>query len=162
MLSKFRLNGRVWIIQYEGLRQICFKCGYLGHKDDQCPKFKNPNIEGSNGNASTKDQEQISKNTDPPKKPGEHDQFGAWMLVQRTPRRVTTRPRSKNSKQVETGAGVKQGQGKHDVVQGGDNHRTPKVEKHSIQSNPSQVASRVTILENSAEGDNLIRQDMEI
>lgn len=41
LLSKFRLNGRVWRIQYEGLRQICFKCGHLGHKDTECPKFRN-------------------------------------------------------------------------------------------------------------------------
>lgn len=27
LLSKFRLNGRIWKIQYEGLRMICFKCG---------------------------------------------------------------------------------------------------------------------------------------
>jgi len=35
-LSKFRLNGRVWGIQYEGLKMICFKCGRQGHKEEAC------------------------------------------------------------------------------------------------------------------------------
>lgn len=33
LLSKFRLNGRVWGIQYEELRMICFNCGRQGHKE---------------------------------------------------------------------------------------------------------------------------------
>ena len=36
LLSKFRLNGRVWGIQYEGLKMICFKCGRQGHKEENC------------------------------------------------------------------------------------------------------------------------------
>ena len=36
LLSKFRLNGRVWGIQYEGLKMICFHCGRQGHKEDAC------------------------------------------------------------------------------------------------------------------------------
>ena len=36
LLSKFRLNDRVWGIQYEGLKMICFKCGHQGHKEDAC------------------------------------------------------------------------------------------------------------------------------
>lgn len=39
LMSKFWLNGRVWMVQYEGLRQICFKCGKLGHKDSSCTTF---------------------------------------------------------------------------------------------------------------------------
>ena len=37
LLSKFRLNGRIWKVQYEGLRMICFKCGTQGHKEESCP-----------------------------------------------------------------------------------------------------------------------------
>ena len=36
LLSKFRLNGRVWGIQYEVLWMICFKCERQGHKEDAC------------------------------------------------------------------------------------------------------------------------------
>ncbi|XP_074293356.1 uncharacterized protein LOC141620361 [Silene latifolia] len=31
LLLKFRLYGKVYRIQYEGLKMICFKCGCLGH-----------------------------------------------------------------------------------------------------------------------------------
>jgi len=50
LLSKFRLNGRVWGIQYEGLKMICFKCGGQGHKEDACgieksaPQDEVPNV----------------------------------------------------------------------------------------------------------------------
>lgn len=37
LLSKFCLNGKIWRIQYEGLRMICFQCGKQGHKEDNCP-----------------------------------------------------------------------------------------------------------------------------
>lgn len=39
LLSKFRLNGRIWKIQYQGLRLICFKCVKLGHKDEERDLF---------------------------------------------------------------------------------------------------------------------------
>ncbi|XP_021849548.2 uncharacterized protein [Spinacia oleracea] len=42
LLSKFWLNGKIWKIQYEGIRMICFKCGTMGHNDEECPKFKQP------------------------------------------------------------------------------------------------------------------------
>ncbi|XP_074287666.1 uncharacterized protein At4g02000-like [Silene latifolia] len=36
LLSKFRLNKKVYHIQYEGLRMICFECGRLGHLKENC------------------------------------------------------------------------------------------------------------------------------
>lgn len=39
MLSKFRLKGRTWGIQYEGLKLICFKCGKSGHREAECNLF---------------------------------------------------------------------------------------------------------------------------
>jgi len=37
LLSKFRLNGRIWKIQYKGLKFICFRRGKIGHSEDSCP-----------------------------------------------------------------------------------------------------------------------------
>ena len=33
----FKLHGKVWGIQYEELKLICFKCGKIGHREDNCP-----------------------------------------------------------------------------------------------------------------------------
>lgn len=45
LLSKFRLKGRTWRIQYEGLRMVCFKCGKLGHNEEACQPSILPNID---------------------------------------------------------------------------------------------------------------------
>ncbi|XP_056690284.1 uncharacterized protein [Spinacia oleracea] len=106
LLSKFRLNGRVWRIQYEGLRQICFKCGHLGHKDAECPKFEaslTTTDVGVGGELVERPREAEKK----AQKPEEHDSYGAWMLVQRAPRRTNTRTRSiqgRNTDQRESGS----------------------------------------------------------
>ncbi|XP_021734047.1 uncharacterized protein LOC110700755 [Chenopodium quinoa] len=42
LLSKFWLKGRIWKIQYEGLRMICFNCGKIGHQGDNCESMEHP------------------------------------------------------------------------------------------------------------------------
>ncbi|XP_021724672.1 uncharacterized protein LOC110691991 [Chenopodium quinoa] len=34
LLAKFWLKGRIWRIQYEGIKMLCYKCGRLGHVED--------------------------------------------------------------------------------------------------------------------------------
>lgn len=36
LLSKFWLKGRMWRIQYEGLRMVCFKCEKHVHVKEEC------------------------------------------------------------------------------------------------------------------------------
>ena len=77
LLSRFRLNGRIWRIQYEGLRMICFKCGTQGHKEDACPNDKFKEHDGG------KQSEQPITN---PPRPEEENAYGSWMLVRKPPR----------------------------------------------------------------------------
>ncbi|XP_010689461.1 uncharacterized protein LOC104903161 [Beta vulgaris subsp. vulgaris] len=89
LLSKFKLNKRVWMIQYEGLKMICFKCGHLGHKEDGCPVFREPQSEervvqdtagrSNLGAYETQDSGWQSEVQD--------KSYGAWMIVQRQVRR---------------------------------------------------------------------------
>ena len=88
LLSRFRLNGRVWGIQYEGLKQICFKCGHLGHKEDGCPRFGRP-VEGvlENLNAHMDKPRSASSSNPNVHRPDGNAKCGAWMLVQKPTRR---------------------------------------------------------------------------
>ncbi|XP_021846727.1 uncharacterized protein [Spinacia oleracea] len=101
LLAKFRLNGRIWKIQYEGLRLICFKCGHLGHKYSDCTMFRSPPeqqmVSANNGEGSVA----VSKEVDTRRKPEEADQYGSWMLVQKTTRKYNTRPRNGANKQAQ-------------------------------------------------------------
>lgn len=92
LLSKFKLNGRIWKIQYEGLKMICFKCGHLGHKEDKCESFqsnanmsvqqdeaRNPNYIGGNGSGVKQVGPEVSS------------KYGEWMLVTRATRRSNSK-----------------------------------------------------------------------
>ncbi|XP_019150319.1 PREDICTED: uncharacterized protein LOC109147133 [Ipomoea nil] len=36
LLAKFDLHDKVWLIEYEGLHLVCFKCGIYSHKQEHC------------------------------------------------------------------------------------------------------------------------------
>ena len=52
-LSKFKLGGRIWRIQYEGLKQIWFKCGKFEHREDSCDMFHIASNEASEAQMET-------------------------------------------------------------------------------------------------------------
>jgi len=90
LLSKFKLHGRVWRIQYEGLRLICFKCGKIGHEEETCP------LNGQ-ANGDIGDYKRIRHNPTmmvPPLRPKYKEEFGSWMLVKKSPRRKSARSES--------------------------------------------------------------------
>ena len=92
LLSKFRLNGRVWGIQYEELKQICFKCGHLGHKEDGCAVFGKP-ADGMGGNpVINQDKPRAASSSNPMTiRPNVTEKYGAWMLVQKPTRRYASK-----------------------------------------------------------------------
>lgn len=88
LLSKFRLNGRVWGIKYEGMRQICFKCGKLGHKEGGCDLFQGSVALTAECELQENAGDMVKKPTQAPiSRPEEVDKYGAWMMVQRPIRR---------------------------------------------------------------------------
>lgn len=98
LLSKFRLNGRVWMIQYEGLRQICFKCGKLGHKEEQCTTFTREDS-SSQGLNVEKGQIEANKIKASATQVTE-ERYGSWMLVQRPSRRTINRKQASQSRNL--------------------------------------------------------------
>ncbi|KAL2944456.1 hypothetical protein RDABS01_032803 [Bienertia sinuspersici] len=87
LLSKFWLKGKIWKIQYEGLRLICYNCGKINHKEEECPKLHN--------------HEDIGKEINPNdlkngvrENPEQLEDFGSWMLVKK-PTRTRPQPKQK-------------------------------------------------------------------
>ncbi|XP_056690305.1 uncharacterized protein [Spinacia oleracea] len=132
LLSKFRLNGRIWKVQYEGLRLICFKCGHLGHKEGECTLFDKTEEGGKNQQETTKegnDQESNSKpGGDAHSKLEEKGQYGSWMLVQKAPRRVLTKNKGVQNK-------TQQGQQSNKEAVNGPNGNN---QNHKSQDNAKQ------------------------
>ncbi|KAJ8423230.1 LOW QUALITY PROTEIN: hypothetical protein Cgig2_027656 [Carnegiea gigantea] len=71
LLSRFRLKGRIWRVQYKGLRVICFKCRTQGHKEDACPLGQDAEKVDADTNAHCHDRTT---------KPEEENTYGSWML----------------------------------------------------------------------------------
>ena len=90
LLSKFRMNRRIWKIQYEGLKIICFKCEKYGVREEKCDLF---NI--SHGDTDKDDNAPPQNPSDSSKTRGEEqvqdDKYGTWMIVKKPARKKTTR-----------------------------------------------------------------------
>lgn len=99
LLSKFWLKGRIWKVQYEGLRLICFKCGKIGHQGDNCTNdIVNLEKEVENMEISTN---QVVENLTPQSLVDQT--YGSWMLVKKPPPRK--RPPRPEKQQTENAKG---------------------------------------------------------
>ena len=105
LLSKFRLNGRIWKIQYEGLKMICYKCGHLGHKEDKCELFQpsaaGPVTEVHNVEAGTSKVTREVKDGGTIIRPEISKKYGEWMLVSKGSRRMHNKGSPGGNKQAE-------------------------------------------------------------
>ncbi|KAJ1406797.1 Zinc finger, CCHC-type [Sesbania bispinosa] len=85
LISRFRLNGRVYHVEYEGLHLICFNCGRFGHRKECCPllveesKNMNQQATSSSDPATQKGDDGV----EPEGGPAAEEFFGPWMMVQR-------------------------------------------------------------------------------
>ena len=80
LLPKFRLHGRVWRIQYEGLRLICFECGQIGHKEDCCPLHPTAEVGDIAQHAVRYQDLTVAVPTITPEY---MEEYGSWMLVKK-------------------------------------------------------------------------------
>ena len=75
-------QGCVQAVQYEGINQLCFSCGYIGHKKEHCPfvvRAPSPPKTVNNGDP--------EPNIDKAHTSGE-ELFGEWMMVTRKKKHV--------------------------------------------------------------------------
>lgn len=79
LLSKFRLDGKVWPIQYEGLRMLCFACGKVGHGAEKCGvNTAEIHNDAPTPNPNLPSDLEISK-----------EDYGTWMQAKKVTRRRT-------------------------------------------------------------------------
>ncbi|XP_021738160.1 uncharacterized protein LOC110704649 [Chenopodium quinoa] len=150
LLSRFKMNGRIWRIQYEGLKQICFKCGHLEHKEDACTLFKK--TAGGEGSEKAQGAHPVVGQGDrnDTKRPKEQGKYGTWMLVQRPQRKTATKKvdQGKNKpnvsrlgKQIAGSNSIEEGSSKS--VRGNNNSNAGK----KVQGNvASKQGSRFSVL----------------
>lgn len=61
LLQKLWLKGKIWKVQYEGIKMIFFKCGKIGHSESGC-KTKDFMANGSLCNLDDHDQSNLVEN----------------------------------------------------------------------------------------------------
>ena len=82
LLSKFWLKGKIWKVQYEGTKLICYKCGMMGHSTEHC--HQNQEHPCTNGDPGIFEGEHVQRTrTNSSYKPEEVEEFGSWMLVKK-------------------------------------------------------------------------------
>lgn len=90
LLSKFWLKGKIWKIQYEGLILICYNCGRINHKEEDCPEL----IERQEKQSDDPHNHQNDIHHERQAHPEHMEDFGSWMLVKK-PTRTRAQPKAK-------------------------------------------------------------------
>ncbi|CAI0453976.1 unnamed protein product [Linum tenue] len=98
LLSKFKIEGLTYYVEYEGLHRICTECGKYGHTKATCPKlFKEP--------APAQPDSQVATDKEPT------STYGEWMVVQ---------PRGRGAKRNNQGPTKVPSSNEHDTSLGVD------------------------------------------
>lgn len=92
LLTMFKMKKRVRQIEYEGLHLVCFDCGIVGHRKEECMKNKSENI--SEGEQAVGDGEEVAVNgenysrkvqikKDTLGEVSREETFGPWMIAKK-------------------------------------------------------------------------------
>ncbi|XP_031112039.1 uncharacterized protein LOC116016010 [Ipomoea triloba] len=107
LLSKFTVEDKVCLIEYEGIHMVCFKCGVFGHRKDNCGQSMSTanRADGEQGEDAmatnaTRDREELPALVKKTSTRGDltKESYGQWMLVTRKEKR----PAKENQKRPTT------------------------------------------------------------
>lgn len=98
LIPRIKIRNRIYMIEYEGLNLICFKCGKYGHHKDNCSLQQNSecvqHLDISKENNEAPNHNDIRYTTEVQQK-DQDNTFGSWMVV-------TRNFRNKNTTQIQT------------------------------------------------------------
>lgn len=92
LLTMFKLRKRIRHIEYEGIHLVCFKCGIVGHKMDECPTNRSESCQqechaaGEDTELSVNDEVRsklVQIRKEGPDGYQGKETFGPWMLAQK-------------------------------------------------------------------------------
>ncbi|CAN1179210.1 hypothetical protein LINPERHAP2_LOCUS34079 [Linum perenne] len=93
LLGKYMVDGRVFLIEYESLDNICFSCGMYGHKLGECP-LNAPSVQ-------VPSPESVAE---PSAMPTADEDSGSWMVVARRSRKSRPAPASSSKPAAKNGS----------------------------------------------------------
>ena len=153
LINSIRIGRLVQQVKYEGISSLCFCCGRLGHKQENCCyKIKENNRSGVEAGKSTnqsreEDKQEDSRSEESPNQVSEQDDtdsnFGPWMLVTRKRNGVKNgRPRSPLSSEMKgdispKGLNVQRGENMEGI--------SGKMVKSSVWSNHTEATHAVRV-----------------
>ncbi|KAL4328846.1 hypothetical protein AHAS_Ahas13G0240900 [Arachis hypogaea] len=114
LVSHYSINGMKYVVEYEGIHNICFSCGMVGHEKTNCPKkvqtqkapkSNNGGTEKIQGSQNDEGEGDKARNNceDKGKKfleENEDEAYGPWMVVHRRKRGKKT---SRNAEAASSG-----------------------------------------------------------
>ncbi|CAN1181287.1 hypothetical protein LINPERPRIM_LOCUS6171 [Linum perenne] len=83
LLGKYMIEDRVFKVEYESLENVCFDCGFYGHKKESC---------SSSPAQQDKENGSTSSPTAAPELEAKDPDIGEWMTVQRRHRKKQAQP----------------------------------------------------------------------
>lgn len=89
LITRLKIRNRTYLVEYEGINQICFSCGKYGHHKEVCitSSLAQPvdSLEGdqttNNSNNSVPTKENLGNKIE-----DKTETFGSWMMAKRTTR----------------------------------------------------------------------------
>lgn len=102
--ANYKMKGKNYRLQYEGLHDLCFTCGKYGHREAGCPlkPTADSSVDGEEGRKQEKGSRSHEEDASPEAK---HDGFGPWMVAHRNRRRPANVQKGKSVNVQTAGSG---------------------------------------------------------
>lgn len=151
--AKYRMRGKEWRLQCEGLHDLCFTCGKYGHHEEGCPSKMEAGHEGDGNQKAAQDFGTTPQATSSNSRENSSSS-GPWMVAQRQRRLAATQKgnlgSTKDRTDVEEGEDQAGKAAKQPVVNGEQpGSRQSRTRQSAV--NTAQQKSRETVVAQSAE-----------